>query len=964
MKRFITTIVKLVLIIAAIPLFALQISAAEGYGYDPDAALSYAQEHWDDGVGVCDEFVKACLLAGGVEVNAGGVEQVMTALLDAGYASGYCELTVDEQTNYINESDNVGLVSPGDVLFFKCVDCAFFTHTVMISGYDQDGHLMAYGHNPAWNNYLYHGTIYHKLGDGTQHDNFEFYAVNMSTEDPGHQHKLTRDLYESEHPHLMYDKCGVEGCKLKYYLGWNATVKSCHICNPSPNGKPVVSLDINSDGGVEVAWTALPDVAEYQVWRSQRETGTYFKISTTHGAYITNSSSAVTAGLTYYYKVIAVLENNTEVASDVASIKVPGELSKPVITASNNAAGEVILSWSDVPGAQGYQVYRATSVTGQFAKWQEKGPNDTNYTDSSVAAGGTYYYKVTALFGETTTESNVVSITCPNKELTVTLSINDAGKVKASWPAMADVVEYQVWRSKYSTGTYTKILSLTGTSMTNSSVTPGVTYYYKVVAIKSDDSELSSPVDKITVPGELGKAEVQLSLNTAGAVVVSWTAVDGADGYRVYRSDSQNGPFVKKIETSATTGSYTNTDVSAGNTYYYVVEALIGEVTTESEVVSISCPAAEQLAAPTITVTNRASDGKPTISWSKVDGATGYEVYRADSSGGTYKLLYTAKDPNKLSVTHTGAAVGNDYFYKVRALNGDVQGKFSSAKGVWCDLARPTITVSNRASDGKPVISWSKVTGATGYEVYRADSSGGTYKLLYTAKDPNKLSVTHTGAVAGNDYFYKVKAIYGDNSKCNSALSSAKGVWCDLARPTVTVSNRASDGKPVISWSKVTGATGYEVYRADSSGGTYKLLYTAKDPNKLSVTHTGAVAGNDYFYKVKAIYGDNSKCNSALSSAKGVWCDLKRPTLTVTLNSNGKPYLKWSEVTGADSYKVYRSTDGESWSLIYTAKGNDFDVTHTGAKSGVTYKYKVIAIDKENSKCNSAYSQVKTITCR
>ena len=363
------------------------------------------------------------------------------------------------------------------------------------------------------------------------------------------------------------------------------------------------------------------------------------------------------------------------------------------------------------------------------------------------------------------------------------------------------------------------------------------------------------------------------------------------------------------------------------------------------------------LGAPTVATGTNAATGKPVISWQAVAGATGYEVYRCDTKGGTYTRLIAT---TKLSVTHTGAKLGEDYFYKVRAVSGTRKGDFSGARGVWCDLPRPSMSVTTSASTGKPVISWNEVAGATGYKVYRCDTSKGTYTLLYTAK-ADKLSVTHTGAVVGNDYFYKVKAVYADNSSCDSALTDYKGVWCDLAAPTIKVTNNKTSGKPVISWNAVAGATGYEVYRCGTSKGTYTLLYTAK-ADKLSVTHTGAVAGQDYFYKVKAIYGGNSKCDSALSGYKGVWCDLARPELNVELNARGKPYLSWSEVTGADGYEVYRSTDGENWSLMFSAPADDWDVNHTGAAANTTYYYKVIAICDASAKSNSAYSAVRTIT--
>ena len=273
-------------------------------------------------------------------------------------------------------------------------------------------------------------------------------------------------------------------------------------------------------------------------------------------------------------------------------------------------------------------------------------------------------------------------------------------------------------------------------------------------------------------------------------------------------------------------------------------------------------------------------------------------------------------------------------------------------------LVAPAVTVTTSASTGKPVIKWKAVEDATGYEVYRCNTKSGTYtKLITTGAD--KLSVTHTGAVAGNDYFYKVRAVRGE---FKSAYSAAKGVWCDLARPTITVTTRASDGKPLIKWSAVKGATGYKVYCADSSKGTYKLIYTAK-ADKLSVAHLGAVAGQDYFYKVKAIYSGNSKCDSALTAYKGVWCDLARPALKVALKNN-KPVLSWEKVTGATGYKVYRSTNGKNWSLLYTANANKLSITHTGAAADTTYYYKMFAVYGSNTKCNSAYSVVKTVSTK
>ena len=78
---------------------------AEAAGYDANAAVAYAAAHWNDGVGVCDQFVKACLQAGGIDIKAGGVEPLRSALIDVGYGSAV-ELSQDKDSPYISWRKN------------------------------------------------------------------------------------------------------------------------------------------------------------------------------------------------------------------------------------------------------------------------------------------------------------------------------------------------------------------------------------------------------------------------------------------------------------------------------------------------------------------------------------------------------------------------------------------------------------------------------------------------------------------------------------------------------------------------------------------------------------------------------------------------------------------------------------------------------------------------------------------
>ena len=121
---------------------------------------------------------------------------------------------------------------------------------------------------------------------------------------------------------------------------------------------------------------------------------------------------------------------------------------------------------------------------------------------------------------------------------------------------------------------------------------------------------------------------------------------------------------------------------------------------------------------------------------------------------------------------------------------------------------------------------------------------------------------TNTGAVAGNTYYYKVKAVYTSNENANSAQSSSCYVTCDLAQPVVSI-ELASSGKPKVSWKTVEGASEYQVYRKVGEAGTYSKYYTT---TSTSMINTSAEAGVKYYYKVIAVCPTTTYGNSAYSN--------------------------------------------------------------------------------------------------
>lgn len=270
-------------------------------------------------------------------------------------------------------------------------------------------------------------------------------------------------------------------------------------------------------------------------------------------------------------------------------------------------------------------------------------------------------------------------------------------------------------------------------------------------------------------------------------------------------------------------------------------------------------------------------------------------------------------------------------------------------------LPAPAVTSATDPASGKITLNWAAVKNAEKYEVYRSLSKSGLYTKKITT---DELGCTDTSAKAGYTYYYKVRAVTADGTKGD--YSSVVYRTCDCAAPVVKGGNNASTGKVTLTWNKVSGAKEYVVYRANYSNGTYTKMFTTKNT---SYTNTTANAGYTYYYKVKAISYKTAYADSAMSNMVTRTCDCAAPAVKIALNSDGHPKLTWDKVTGAEKYRVYRSTDGKNFSYYYTATATYFN--NNSATAGATYYYyKVMAVSARTSYANSAMSSVVSIRAR
>ena len=262
--------------------------------------------------------------------------------------------------------------------------------------------------------------------------------------------------------------------------------------------------------------------------------------------------------------------------------------------------------------------------------------------------------------------------------------------------------------------------------------------------------------------------------------------------------------------------------------------------------------------------------------------------------------------------------------------------------------AAPTVTMTYSDS-GKPKLTWNAVSGATSYRVFRSESRGTGYSLLGTT---TATSYTNTGAAVGKTYYYRVKAVNSVGTSGYSNIVSGKAKAAAPAAPSVTIGN-SSTGKPQLTWKAVSGAVKYEVYRSTRQNSGYSLLGTT---TSTSYVNTGASTGTTYYYRVKAVNRNGMASGySNIVSGKAKAAAPAAPSVTAGNSSTGKPRLTWKAVSGAVSYRIYRSESrGTGYSLLGTTSSTSY--VNTGAAAGKTYYYRVKAVNRDGMA--SGYSNI------
>lgn len=249
--------------------------------------------------------------------------------------------------------------------------------------------------------------------------------------------------------------------------------------------------------------------------------------------------------------------------------------------------------------------------------------------------------------------------------------------------------------------------------------------------------------------------------SATGPVTLSWSeAADDVTGYRVYRYDEDQDKYV--YLKSTTSRKYTDEDVTSGKTYQYKVRCYwtIGGTNyygNYSSVISVTTPPAKVTEVDTET----RSSTYLTLNWKKVSGASGYRIYKYNTSSKSYEKVTTISKGSTVSYKITGLTAATEYQFKVRAYKKTDTGTlWGSSSSAYKDCTKPAQTKNLKAATKSSAVTltWSKVARAGGYQIYRYNSKTKKYEKIATVKGNKTFSYKNTKLKKGSTMKYKVRA--------------------------------------------------------------------------------------------------------------------------------------------------------------------------------------------------------------
>jgi fibronectin type 3 domain-containing protein len=324
---------------------------------------------------------------------------------------------------------------------------------------------------------------------------------------------------------------------------------------------------------------------------------------------------------------------------------------------------QVTLTWTASSGATTYHIKRATITGGPYT--QIAAPTTSSYADSAVTNGTKYFYVASAVnsAGESANSPEVSATPTASTAITAVPTGLQAtagnAQITLIWTASTGATSYHLKRATTTGGPYAQIATPTAATFTDTALTNGTKYFYVVSAVNSSGESANSaeasatPTAQATIPA----APTGLQATAGNAQVsLSWSASTGATSYHLKRATTTGGPYTQIAAPTVTT--FTDSALTNGTTYYYVVSALNSAGESANSAQASATPTGS---APDVTITIDPTKTKPISPY--IYGTNFY----SGNTGAPPLLTFDREGGNRWTAYNweTNASnAGSDYLYE------------------------------------------------------------------------------------------------------------------------------------------------------------------------------------------------------------------------------------------------------------------------------------------------------------
>jgi hypothetical protein len=586
-------------------------------------------------------------------------------------------------------------------------------------------------------------------------------------------------------------------------------------------------------------------------------------------------------------------------------------------------------------------------------------------------------------FGDTSVEADVAnpdnlsafaSVRASDGALTVMVINKQQGStpVTVSLANFSTAATAQAWQ--INSASQTSITRLADVSIANNSVSTTVPSQSITLFVIPAGNTLAAPNAPTGLAATVGN----------GTVTLTWNAAGGATSYIVKRGNASGGPFAAVATLGSSPTSFTDSGLTNGATYYYVVAGANSAGTSPNSAALSATP----LVPPTFTSSATANPNPVAQGVSSSINATVKDTANTLTNGVVQIMVLDPTGATALTQNFTGQnfASGQSLPYQVNlipSLAGTYTveiGVFSTTYQLWnWNSSAAAITVNSNLTfkssatpnpssfapgattniavsvtdTGTTALSNSIVelqvfdasgnAAMTTYWTGQNFAAGQTLQFAYTWNSPASLAIgTYSVDIGVFDATWSHN-YYWNGSAGSITISKQQ----QIPPPPTGLTAQAGDGKVSLSWSASSGAASYNVYRGRSAGGesATPLATNITTPSYVdSAVSNGAKYA--YFYKVAAVNAAGTSPHSNEVSAKPEVSVPAAPTGLTATPGNARVKLSWTPSAGAKSYKVYRGTAADAESATPIATGiTTGSYASTTLTNGQIYFFKVAAVD-------------------